>query len=193
MSLSLKKENKKFTYKDYLNWPEDERWEIIDGIAYNFSPAPNRIHQQISGEIFRQISNYLIDKTCQVYSAPFDVRLYDYSKNDENITTVVQPDIVVVCDISKLDDRGCLGAPDLVVEILSQSTGYRDMDIKLNLYERFGVREYWIIHQSDKMMMVFKLKENGEYGKPEVYSHESEVLVGIFDDLTIDLKLVFKE
>jgi Uma2 family endonuclease len=144
-------------------------------------------------DLGRQFSTYLLGKKCQVYAAPFDVMFPEGSLRDEDITTVVQPDLVVVCDESKLVDRGCLGVPDLVVEILSPATGRKDMREKLSLFERAGVREYWIVHPFDLTVEVFALSESGRYGKPEVYGPGDELRVGIFDDLTIDLEQVFSE
>ena len=121
--------DKKYSYADYLTWSDDERWELIDGVPYNMSPAPILDHQRISGELFRQIANYLIDKTCEVFAAPVDVRFSKSKmKNDKEIFDVVQPDIIVVCDKDKIeDDRSCPGAPDIVMEILSPSTASRDV------------------------------------------------------------------
>jgi len=134
--------NKKFNYADYLNWADDERWEIIEGVPYNMSPAPAREHQRVSAIIFVKIYNFLSGKECEVYFAPFDVRLAE-TKNeaDEEIETVVQPDIVVICDQNKLDKRGCLGSPDIMVEILSPATSYKDQTEKLLLYEKHGVKD----------------------------------------------------
>ena len=192
MSVAVKKKQGKFTYKDYLSWPDDERWELIDGIAYNMTPAPSRIHQKILGELYRQIANYLTDKQCEVYFAPFDVRLPSgKEKNDDEITTVVQPDITVVCDISKLDEKGCKGSPDWVIEILSPATAKKDLKEKYFLYEKFAVKEYWIVYPDYKVVSVYVLNENKSYNIPVVYGEEDEIKVGIFEDLTIDLKTVF--
>lgn len=193
MPIPAKKEDVRYTYSDYVKWPDDERWELINGIAYDMSPAPSRRHQEISMELARQISNYLADKPCRVYAAPFDVRLPEGEQADEDIKNVVQPDIVVVCDPAKLDDRGCKGAPDLIIEISSPHTSGKDMKEKLDLYERTGVREYWIAHPTDKILMVFKLGPDGRYGRPYVYTEGDTVKVGIFEDLSIDLKPVFAE
>jgi len=156
------------------------------------SPAPRRRHQRISGEIYREIANYLNGKTCEVYNAPFDVRL-PLTKDDSDIKidTVVQPDIVVVCNQNKLDDAGCIGAPDLVIEIISESTANRDLKIKFNLYEQVGVKEYWIIFPDENVIQIFKLV-NGEYGKPEVCGLDDKITVGLFPDLTIDCNAIFK-
>ncbi|MBI3599473.1 MAG: Uma2 family endonuclease [Nitrospinae bacterium] len=193
MGYPLKKEDKRYTYGDYLSWPEEERWELIEGIAYDMSPSPSRIHQRISGELFYQFTDYLKNKPCEVYAAPFDVRLPKKNERDEDIETVVQPDIVVVCDKSKLDDKGCRGSPDLIIEITSQYTAQKDMKAKFLLYEKRGVKEYWIVHQADKTVMVFKMRENGEYGKPMMYSEEDKIEVNILGNLVVDLKPVFKE
>ena len=180
-----------YTYGDYAKWPEEERWELIDGVPYNMSPAPSRIHQKILGELFKQIANYLTGKTCEVYIAPFDVRLPKGDENDEQIATVVQPDLVVICDQRKLDTRGCKGAPDLAVEVLSPVTAGKDMKTKLSLYERVGVKEYWIVDPSNKTVQVYQLVTEGRYGRPSIYTDTDQLQVGLFSDLAIELNLVF--
>ena len=184
----------KYNYADYLTWTdENERWEIIEGEAYMMSPAPRRKHQKISGKLFLEFGKYLEEKNCEVYSAPFDVR-FGKNVNDEDIETVVQPDISVICDKNKLDDKGCIGAPDLIVEILSPSTASRDKIEKLNLYEKYEVKEYWIVEPLDETIMIFKLQKDGKYGRPDIYSVESEdIKVGIFEDLKINVGEVFGE
>ena len=150
MGLSVKKHARLYTYKDYVLWPDEERWELINGAAFNMSPAPSRFHQKISGTLFSKIHHYLEGKPCEVYHAPFDVRLPEGNEPEEDIITVVQPDIAIICDRSKLDDKGCKGSPDLVIEIVSPHTVSKDMKEKLALYEKHGVKEYWIIHKSMK-------------------------------------------
>lgn len=191
MGYPNKNENALYTYKDYLEWPDGERWELIEGRAYNMTPAPSRSHQKISVALVKEISQYLEGKKCEVYHAPFDIRLPEGDEEDGEIRTVVQPDIVVICDPSKLDEKGCKGSPDLVMEILSPSTASKDYITKLSLYEKNQVREYWIIHPIDKIVMVYRLSENGKYGRAEVYSEADQVKVGIFDDLVVDLKGIF--
>lgn len=181
----------RYTYGDYLTWPEEERWELIAGVPYSMTPAPSRTHQRISGELFKQIALYLTGKTCEVYAAPFELLLPKADEEDEEVLTVVQPDLLVVCDPKKLDERGCKGAPDLIIEILSPHTAGKDMKIKLALYERAGVREYWIVDPEYQIAQVFKFEANGEYGRPEVYIAGDQVKVGIFPDLIIDLGQVF--
>jgi Uma2 family endonuclease len=186
------KEQERFTYADYLTWPDDERWELIDGEAYAMSPGPNRLHQELSGALFNLLYNHLKGKECKVYSAPFDVRLPDRAEqSDDEIETVVQPDIVVVCDREKLDDRGCIGAPDLVVEILSPSTSKKDMQDKLFLYQRVGVREYWLVHPSDKTILVFQLNNQREYGRARMFASEDVFTVEMLGNLEISLAEVF--
>ncbi|NLG84767.1 MAG: Uma2 family endonuclease [Firmicutes bacterium] len=180
-----------YTYGDYLTWPDDERWELIDGVPYNMSPAPSSSHQKVSGELFKQIAVYLTGKTCEVYAAPFDVRLPKGDEADELIETVVQPDLLVVCDPEKLDERGCKGAPDWIVEILSPQTAAKDMKIKRDLYERVGVREYWLVDPGNRTVEVYQSGDGGRYGRPEVYAAGDRVKVGVFPDLVIDLAAVF--
>lgn len=129
--------------------------------------------------------------TCEVYHAPFDVRLPQPEESDDQISTVVQPDLVVICEQAKLDERGCQGSPDLVVEIVSPSTFQRDLKDKFNLYERVGVREYWIVYPEQKTISVFRLTDDGRYGRPEIYADADSLMVGIFTGLTMDLRDVF--
>ena len=188
------KAQERFTYADYLTWPDEERWELIEGVPYSMSPTPNRMHQKVSAVLFNQLFNHLKGKTCEAYSAPFDVRLPETpSISDEQIETVVQPDIVVICDPDKLDDRGCKGAPDLVIEILSPRTAEHDLKDKFYLYQRVGVLEYWIANQTDKTLMIFKLNAAGEYGRPEMYGSRDMIAVQLLGDLEIDLAKVFAE
>lgn len=189
MSIPRLKLEQIYSYADYLNWDESERWEIIDGIPYMHA-TPSRLHQEISGELFRQISNYLLGKACKVYAAPFCVRL-DVEKEDRNVVNVFEPDITIVCDKSKLDDKGCKGTPDMIIEILSPSTGKNDKILKFNKYEKAGVKEYWIAEPDTKILNVFILQDDGLYGRLKAYSDEDKVRASLFPDLEIDLNLVF--
>lgn len=194
MVLPELKQDEHFSYADYLAWDDGQRWELIDGQAYCMTPSPNRRHQSWLGELYRQFSNYLLDKPCQVYLAPFDVRFADSSEaGDDEIDTVVQPDIVVVCDQSKLDDRGAKGAPDLVVEILSPSTSKRDITIKFELYQRHGVKEYWLLYPNEKLLQLFRMGYDGRYGSPQAFGPEDCVQVPLLGDLEIDLSKVLRE
>ena len=179
-----------FTYGDYCTWSDDERWELIDGVAYDMSPAPSRLHQDAFGGIFFQIRAFLTGAECQVYGAPFDVRLPRGHETDDDIDTVVQPDIVVVCDRNKLDDKGCKGAPDLVIEILSPSTSSKDLHEKFRLYERVGVKEYWIVHPLDRTVMVFR-RAGESFGRPAMFAGEDRIEVSLLGELVVDLNLVF--
>lgn len=182
-----------YTYGDYLSWPTEERWEIIAGVPYNMTPAPSRAHQAISRELLTQFNLYLTGKTCKVYAAPFDLRLPKGDERDEEIETVVQPDLVIVCDPGKLDERGCKGAPDLVVEILSPHTAAKDMKIKRPLYERVGIKEYWLVDPVNKVVQIYKLEGHGKYGQPAIYNDQDQVKVTLFPDLVIDLTMIFTE
>ena len=149
--------DKVYTYADYFKWQFEERVELIKGKIFKMSPAPNRRHQSISSFIHVKIYNFLSGKKCEVYSAPFDVRIPRKSKEDKDIVTVLQPDICVVCDRSKLDDRGCIGAPDIVVEILSPSNNKKDLKNKYEVYEESGVKEYWVVSPQDRTFLVYTL------------------------------------
>jgi len=181
----------KYTYADYLTWPDEERWEIIDGIPYAMSPAPTRKHQGVLGELFRKFANYFDNKPCRVYVAPFDVRLaFDYS-DDHLVDTVVQPDISIFCKKDRLDDKGAVGAPDLVVEILSPSTTKKDIKTKLLLYQKYGVREYWMLEPEKETVEVVVLDENGKYNPGKEY--DAMITSSIFPELTIDLLTLFEK
>jgi Uma2 family endonuclease len=187
--------SKRYTYADYLTWMDDVRRELIDGFIYLMS-APVRLHAQISKKINRTIDMFIIKNkgTCQIYYAPFDVRFPKEGHiEDERVYTVVQPDICVICDPSKLEDRGCIGTPDLIVEILSPSTAKTDWTKKFNLYEKEGVREYWIVDPKEKVINVFLLQPDGKYDDGTVYFCHEKARVHIFDGLEIDLKELFED
>ena len=188
--MALPAEEMRYTFADYLTWDEDDHIELIYGYPYMMSP-PLRIHQKVSGALFRQLANYLDGKKCEVYSAPFGVRLFEEEGDrPEDVNTVVEPDLVVVCDPGKLDDYGCKGAPDLVIEILSPSTRRHDRLTKYNLYQRAGVREYWIVDPTDKSVQVFTL-EDGRYAAKDFGAVGDKVKVNILEDCVIDLSEVF--
>ena len=191
MPLLQKEPDRVFTYQDYLTWNDNERWELINGVAYNMTPAPSVNHQRVSRQLLLQIGIFLSDKPCEVFSAPLDVRLPETNEKDEDTKNVVQPDIVVICDSSKLDEKGCKGAPDLIIEIVSPASASIDNIKKMELYEKNGVKEYWIVHPIYKIVTIYKIMENGLYGKPEIYSEEDKIEVELLKGLTIDLSLVF--
>ncbi len=172
------------TYGDYLGWPEDVRYELIDGEAFMMAPAPDLEHQEVAGEIFFQLRLALGEGPCKPFVAPVDVRLPRLDEADDQIDTVVQPDVLVVCDPSRLDRRGVRGAPDLVVEVLSRSTASHDHVRKRQVYERAGVKEYWLVHPTDRMVTIYRLVE-GAYGKPDVQELQGQTAVGVLPDVVI--------
>nr|NQU90076.1 Uma2 family endonuclease [Bacteroidota bacterium] len=186
--------NKRYTYADYLTWMDDNRRELFNGFVKLMTPAPSRKHQQISTSLVSICWNFLRHKNCEVYHAPSDVRLPKTKTNVEDgaIYTVVQPDIFVVCDLSKLDDRGCLGAPDFIIEIVSSNNPKRDIKDKFEIYQEHGVREYWIVNPNDENVSVFVLNEKGKYQLVGMYAGDDKIPVNIFDgDFKIDLTEVF--
>ena len=186
--------DERFTYGQYYQWDDGERWELIDGVPYNMTPAPRRRHQGISINLLLLMGTFLKGKSCKVYHAPFDVRLPDFGEqHDDDVPTVVQPDLVVVCDEKKLDDRGCRGAPDMVVEILSPSTSRKDITVKFDLYERHGVREYWVIHPGEDSLMIFTLGEDGRYGRPRGFGRGDIVASTVLEGLELAIDEVFAE
>ena len=192
MELSLDT-NKRYTYADYLTWIDDKSRELINGII-KMLPAPLSIHARVSRKIVRHLDDITIKNkcNCEVFYAPFDVRLPKHGeKEDHHIDSVVQPDICVICDLSKIDERGCCGAPDMIVEILSPSTGKKDLTEKFALYEDSGVTEYWVVYPNDKAIHVFLLQENGKYSDGIVYELAGKVPVHVFDDFLIDLENIF--
>ena len=188
--MSLLKESKKYTYADYLSWPENEHWELFDGIPY-MQAAPSWQHQAVSAALLSQFYNHLSGKECQVFAAPFDLRLPHGEEKDEEINNVFQPDVVVICDKNKLKGTGYSGTPILVIEISSPSTSRTDRVFKFNRYEKAGVKEYWIVEPDGKYVSIFTLQEDKRYGRPESYTEENKVKVSVFPDLLIDLSQVF--
>ena len=193
MSNLIRKTDPGFTYADYLTWPEDERWELIDGQAFAMSPAPSNFHQLIVGELFRLIANHLHGKSCRPFVAPFDVRLPRAGTANDQIDTVVQPDISVVCDPAKLkDNHGCLGAPDWVIEVLSPNTAIRDQRLKRSLYETHGVAEYWLVHPTDRSVCIYRLVDN-TYGKSLMFGTEDTCSPLAFPELILNVADVFSD
>jgi Uma2 family endonuclease len=175
-----------YTYADYQEWDESERCEIIDGEIIMMA-TPDRFHQEISRNLFLQIAEFLKGKPCQPYYAPFSVRLNP--AEDSSDDTVLEPDIVVVCDPSKLDKQGCKGAPDLVIEIISPSTARKDKVVKLNKYQNAGVREYWIVEPDTKTVLVCVL-DAGRYIF-STYDDTGKAPVSVLPSCEIDLGVVF--
>lgn len=184
--------DKSYTYEDYLTWNIKERVELIMGRIFRMTPAPSRRHQEISGEIYGQLYEYLKKKPCNVYSAPFDVRFFDQDAPGKPITNNVQPDISVICDRKKLDERGCLGAPDLIVEILSPSTTEKDLTYKYDLYESHGVREYWVVSPGDKTLQIYTLESNDRYRPSRLYVRSNRVFSTVLEGFSVDLSDIFQ-
>jgi Uma2 family endonuclease len=172
------------TYGDYLGWPEDVRYELIDGVAYLMAPAPSLVHQDVAGGIYAQLRAQLREGPCRAYIAPVDVRLPRSDEADEVIDTVDQPDVLVVCDPTRLDPRGVRGAPDFVVEVQSPSTASHDQVLKRRVYERAGVREYWLVHPFDRILTIYRL-EGGSYGKPDVQELTGDTPIAVLADVAI--------
>lgn len=193
MADPMRKDDRHYTYADYSVWPPEERWELIDGVAYDMSPAPAPRHQLVLGELYAQFHRSLEGSRCVVFLAPFDVRLPDTpDEPDRDIRSVVQPDLTIVCDRGRIDDRGCRGAPDLAVEILSPSTAYKDQSQKFALYERHGVREFWIVNADRGTVEVYRLGAERRYGRPETYLATDKPEARAVGIVTIDLERVFQ-
>ena len=186
---------KRYTYADYLTWLDDIRRELIYGFIHLMS-APIRRHARVTSKIHTRFSMF-IEKNrgkCHVYFAPFDVRLpLQGSKDDDKVYNVVQPDMCLICDMSKLDEKGCIGAPDLIVEVTSPSTMKKDWNFKFNLYETAGVREYWIVNPKEKVTNVFILQPDGRYDNGTVYESIQKAPVSILKGLEIDFNEVFED
>jgi len=188
MELVKEAEPKYYTYTDFLEWDEDVRAELLDGELVMMAP-PLRSHQGASGEIFFQIRTFLTGKKCKVYSAPFAVRLFPQKNKRDD--TVFEPDVVVVCDPEKLDDRGCNGPPDMVVEVVSPSSAKYDRVLKFRKYQKAGVREYWIVDPDIKTVQVCVL-ENGRY-VTSVYDENDKAPITVLEGCEINLAGVFAE
>ncbi|KGK91630.1 hypothetical protein DP73_02585 [Desulfosporosinus sp. HMP52] len=180
-----------YTYQDYLGWPPDERWEIIDGIAYNMTPAPSSNHQRVIRELATAFNVFLKGKSCEIFPAPFDVRLCDQEEDEQNVMTVVQPDLSLICNKHLIDQHGCKGSPDLVIEVTSPSTMQVDLKVKFRRYEIAGVKEYWIVHPEGKTIVVYGLGSDGTYGRPNVYTADDQLSVNVLPGLIINLVDIF--
>ena len=179
-----------YSYADYLTWTMDEMVELIKGKVFKISPAPKKIHQKISWNLSREIGVHLKDKKCQAFSAPFDVRLPLKSRRNEDIFTVVQPDICIICDKEKLDDAGCIGAPDIIIEILSKGNNKKELKNKYEVYEESGVKEYWIIHPEEQTLIINKLVD-GKYIPSRLLTTGDEITTHILPEFVLNLNDVF--
>ncbi len=192
-SLSQLDPNGFYSYLDYLSWQFEQRVELIKGKIFPMA-APNRRHQDVSGFLTTTLFSFARKCGCKSYTAPFDVRLYDNQKpvkKNQDFNTVVQPDVCIVCDLKKLDYKGCLGAPDLMVEILSPGNSKKEMDTKKRLYEENGVREYWIINFDYEQVFQFVLNDTGVYNPPIILLTDAILECTIFPDLKINLEELF--
>ncbi|HOY67581.1 MAG TPA: Uma2 family endonuclease [Candidatus Ozemobacteraceae bacterium] len=189
--------NQLYTYADYCRWSEDQRWELIDGVPYDMTPAPGTLHQTLVIKFGRFLDEFFEGKSCRVFVAPFDVRLPKRDEPDDEVNTVVQPDVMVVCDESKIDAKGCRKAPDLVIEVISVSSSSRDQIKKRALYERHGVKEYWVVHPEHRLVFVYRRTPDGPFGLAETLAAEAEdstpttLTTPLFPGLAIDLGRVF--
>ena len=193
MQLSDLDLSKTYTYADYFKWQFDERVELIKGRIFQMSPAPSRSHQDILFAIALKLGNYLTGKPCKIYLAPFDVRLPRNSKDDKAIYTVLQPDICVICDLTKLDDRGCIGAPDIVIEILSPGNNKKELRNKYEVYQEAGVKEYWVIHPSEHTFLKYKLDQDGYFQPSRLLIGGDKITTSILPGFSLDLDEVFEE
>jgi Uma2 family endonuclease len=176
-----------FTYDDYLQWADDDRWELVGGVPFNMSPAPGRRHQEVVGELYRQLADALLGQSCRVYVAPFDLRLpASPAEADATIVDVVQPDLLVVCDAAKLDERGCRGAPDLIIEVISPRSAARDLVTKRDLYARHGVPEYWVVHPTDGILTLHRRPAEGRYMETSVEEATGHRAIGVLPGVVID-------
>lgn len=180
----------KYSYADYLTWEIEEMVEIIKGKVFKAAAAPNRKHQNLLLRLGTKLYLLLEHSSCNVFVAPFDVRLPRHSKYDKDIYTVVQPDICVVCDQAKLDDAGCVGAPDLIVEILSPGNNKKDLKFKYDVYMESGVREYWVIHPEEQTLMIYSLKE-GHYVPSRLFVSGDIVNSNVIDGFSLDVEDLF--
>ncbi len=185
--------NETYSYADYLLWQFQERVELIKGRIFEMSPAPSRKHQVVLRILNRYLDRYFEHKSCGLYFAPFDVRLINYTKSteDKKVVTVVQPDLCVICDEAKLDDRGCIGAPDLVIEILSPGNSKKEMGIKFDLYEENGVKEYWIVEPAENAVFVYTLKD-GKYIGLKPCIEGQKITSVLFPELDFEIEKIFQ-
>jgi Uma2 family endonuclease len=182
-----------YTYADYMQWKFKERLELFRGRIFKMG-APNMDHQVIGGHIFFRLYDYLRGQICRVFIAPFDVRLpVRNHKRDDEITTVVQPDICIICDPEKLDKRGACGAPDLMIEILSPGNTKKEVREKFELYEEAGVREYWVIYPQERNVAVFLLNQAGKFDGAKIYADGDKLMPVAVPGFTIDVSEIFEE
>jgi Uma2 family endonuclease len=198
MADPARKTDRRYTYRDYASWPDDERWELIDGGAWSMSPAPSTPHQRLLGRLFVAFSTWQTQQggECEVFVSAYDVLLpSDPSQDDDDVDTVVQPDLTVICDAARITHRGCRGAPHLVVEILSPSTGHKDQLVKHELYARHGVREYWVLDPGNRCLRIYTLDAPdapARFGEPATYTEDALAVSATLPGLAVSLAELFR-
>ncbi len=192
MAGAVKKKRERYSYADYLSWGDDQRCELIDGDIYAMT-SPSVVHQSILTQLIKQFAVFFDEKPCKVFCAPLDLVLDKKSKKNDEIFTVVQPDIMVVCDEKTIEEQRIVGAPDLIIEIISPSTAARDNISKKALYEKAGVREFWLVSPTDRLIRVYRLEKDGLFGRDDVYDETAQIGIALFEGLSIDCRRVFPE
>ena len=191
--INLLDPEKHYTYADYLLWRFKDRIELIRGKIFRMSPAPSSSHQSIVTVLVSSFHQILKNKNCMVFPAPFDVRLPEYpGEQDQDTETIVQPDITVICDLDKIDEKGCKGAPDLIVEVLSPNSVSKDLHEKFEVYEKAGVSEYWVVHPAEKTITAFILK-NGKYETAKPMTLGDRISSMVIPGFSISLEEIFPD
>ncbi len=196
MGVPARKTDRHYTYRDYRSWPEGERWELIDGVAYDMSPAPSLNHQRLVTRLWAQIDSQLHGKPCEAFVAPTDVFLpVDPAASEDDVDTVVQPDLLVVCDQSRMRPNGIWGPPDWVIEIITPWTAKKDLAEKFGAYERAGVPEYWVVDPGNRSLVVYRLEPGAggarRYGVGRVHADPRRVACTSVEGVEIDFPQVF--
>ncbi|WP_341327670.1 Uma2 family endonuclease [Methylotuvimicrobium sp. KM2] len=187
--------NRHYSYADYMTWQLDDMIELIKGKIMLMSPAPNVKHQGISVNFTRLLANHFLHKSCKVFAAPFDVRLYDRKKSvltSQDIHTVVQPDLCVICNPELLDSQGCNGAPDWIIEILSKGNAKREMKLKYEIYQESGVTEYWLVYPEEQAIYQFVLNDERQYRLKHMYANDDVAVPHLFPELQLDVNEIFE-
>ncbi|MBK0382672.1 Uma2 family endonuclease [Pedobacter sp. SD-b] len=185
--------DKTYSYADYLKWRFDERLELIKGKIFKMTPVPNRFHQDYTGFLYYSIYNFLKHQSCKVYIAPFDVRFPKESKSDKQVYTVLQPDICVICDLSKLDERGCIGAPDIVIEILSPGNSKKEMSNKFDVYQEHGVKEYWMVSPIEKNLVKYILHPDGLFYANRPFIEGNVLTTAVLPGFELKIEDIFNQ
>ena len=190
---ALRKLTETYTYADYQTWGDEVRGELIDGVFYDMTPAPSFRHQDVAGGVIEQLRRQLRGKSCKPYISPVDVLLLNEGRDDGKARNVVQPDVLIVCDRSKVTDKAMRGAPDWALEVLSPSTSRKDQIKKLDLYERAGVREYWLLHPIERVLTIYTRIADGRYGRPQVLEAIGSTALAILPEVLVDWAEIFDD